>query len=563
MASVLPQDLPLGAILDDRYKLIRLLGRGGMGNVYQAEETRLRRRYTLKVLHPQFAQDRSCIERFLREAQILAQLEHPSIVDIHAYGEDRSGAVFFTMELLEGEDLDARISARAERPYSVYEACAWAVQIARAVAVVHGAGIIHRDLKCSNVFLARRKSGDEVVKLLDFGIARAEDSSDLTKTGTTLGTPNYMAPEQVRCLAVDRRVDIYSFGVVLYKALTGKLPFIGEPIQVAMQQCERVPVRPSVAAPQAGISAAIEAMVLKAMEKRPEDRFQSMLEVEQALLAVLAAEAPNLAGALEPTRVFSASDLVGTSANSGADRQVAPEPGPQPTAGAGAEAGLPVPDAATTQSPVTNGSTIAMQGASTHGIPRWLSLLSFGSTLCVTTIVALVYVKDMNGPSGDGGAGTPIQSVGSAPRTPSSAAVAASAAVAPVATQTPEPPPPAPVPRPGVPTTSATTSVVPPASSEKSPATKPPAPPAEASPRTVPPASVDPAKAIRRKAKTCRVENDAVAGPAITILYSVGSDGAVISAEAPVADALGMCLVRAVKSAKFKPVFAMGLEITL
>ncbi|HEY0138411.1 MAG TPA: serine/threonine-protein kinase, partial [Nannocystis sp.] len=182
MLSDVNQDSVVGALLDGRYRIIKELGHGGMGNVYLAEETRLRRRCALKILHPQLAQERTYVERFLREAQMIAQLEHANIVDIYAYGEEPSGIVWFAMELLTGEDLDARLKARAERPFGTHEACAWAVQIARAVGVVHQAGLIHRDLKTSNVFLARRRDGEEIVKLLDFGIARPEEGSELTAT---------------------------------------------------------------------------------------------------------------------------------------------------------------------------------------------------------------------------------------------------------------------------------------------------------------------------------------------------------------------------------------------
>ncbi len=297
----------IGALLDGRFRVLGLLGRGGMGNVYAAEETRLKRRCALKVMHAKIAEDRDNVERFLREAQMIAQLEHPNIVDIHSFGEEPSGLVFFAMEMLTGEDLDARLKARRDRPFSIHEACMWAVQIARAVAVVHDAGLIHRDLKTSNVFLARRRNGAEVVKLLDFGIARPEEGSELTRTGTTLGTPSYMSPEQIRNDPLDRRTDIYSFGVLLFKLLTSRLPFSGEPIHVAYGHCEAPRPLPSTFFPEAGIPSALDAIVVKAMAKRPVDRYQSMHEVEEALLAVLLAEAPDLAAIVAPGRTASQS----------------------------------------------------------------------------------------------------------------------------------------------------------------------------------------------------------------------------------------------------------------
>lgn len=190
MTAAASPDILLGTVLEGRYQLLSVLGRGGMGSVYIAEDIHLHRRCAVKVLHPQFAEDRTNVERFLREAQMIARLQHPNIVDIYAYGEDPSGLVFFAMELLEGEDLYRRLKARDARPYSVHEACLWALQVTRAVGCVHEAGLIHRDLKTPNIFLARKRDGEEVVKLLDFGIARPEEGSELTQTGMLLGTPS-------------------------------------------------------------------------------------------------------------------------------------------------------------------------------------------------------------------------------------------------------------------------------------------------------------------------------------------------------------------------------------
>ncbi|MFY0533973.1 serine/threonine-protein kinase [Nannocystis pusilla] len=190
------------------------------------------------------------------------------------------------MELLEGEDLESRIAARAARPYTVRDACAWAIGLARAVGVVHEFGLIHRDLKTQNVFLARRRDGEEIIKLLDFGIARPEEGSELTETGVTLGTPSYMSPEQLNAEALDRRSDIYSFGVVLFKLVTGRLPFRGDPVQVGTQHVTApVPV-PSLVAPASGITPELDALILKAMAKKRGERHASMREVERALLAV-------------------------------------------------------------------------------------------------------------------------------------------------------------------------------------------------------------------------------------------------------------------------------------
>lgn len=293
----------IGSLLEGRYRLVELLGRGGMGNVYAAEDVRLGRRYALKILHPELAEDAGYTERFLREAQTIARLQHPNIVDIHSFGHDPSGVVFFTMELLTGEDLNSRIQSRS---YDLRQACTWAIQIARAVAAVHDIGLIHRDLKAQNIFLARDRLGGESIKLLDFGIARPQEGSELTRTGVALGTPSYMSPEQIRNENLDCRSDIYSFGVLLYKLITGRLPFSGEPIQVAMQHLSSPVPPPSSVMPDFRIPPDLDKIVIKSMAKKPEERFSSIHEIEReltGLLDILDSEpqksAPNSSGAPE------------------------------------------------------------------------------------------------------------------------------------------------------------------------------------------------------------------------------------------------------------------------
>ncbi|MDC0720913.1 serine/threonine-protein kinase [Nannocystis bainbridge] len=301
MTAASPDRL-LGTVLEGRYELLSVLGRGGMGSVYIAEDVHLRRRCALKVLHPHFAEERAHVERFLREAQMIARLEHPNIVDIYSFGEDPSGLVFFAMELLQGEDLYTRLKARDTRPYDIHEACLWALQLARAVGCVHDGGLIHRDLKTPNIFLARKRDGEEVVKLLDFGIARPEEGSELTRTGVLLGTPTYMSPEQIQNAALDRRTDIYSFGVLLFRLVTGRFPFTGEMVHIAMAHCQQPPPRPTELAPDAGISPALEAIILRALAKQPADRFQSMPDIEAALTDLLRDEAPELLPVSRATR---------------------------------------------------------------------------------------------------------------------------------------------------------------------------------------------------------------------------------------------------------------------
>lgn len=293
MASTERTELPAGTEFDGRYKIVRRIGGGGMGNVYLADEPRLGRQCALKVLHVGLARQREHVERFLREAQMMARLSHPNIVGIFAFGEAPEG-VYFAMELLDGEDLQARVKQRDARPYALDECLVWTVETARAMGVVHKAGLIHRDLKTSNVFLARQGE-QEVVKLLDFGIARPAEGSDLTRTGVSLGTPSYMSPEQILDSSLDHRTDIYSLGVVLFKLLTGRTPFQGTPLEITTQHCTVPPPRPSVLAATGDIPRELDEIVLKAMAKSPGNRFASMAAFEQALLTVLSEEQPTTA----------------------------------------------------------------------------------------------------------------------------------------------------------------------------------------------------------------------------------------------------------------------------
>lgn len=523
MPSDSTRDPLLGSLLDGRYLVSKLLGQGGMGNVYLAEETRLRRRCALKVLHPKLAEDRTNVERFLREAQTIAQLEHPNIVDIYAYGEEASGVVWFAMELLVGEDLDARLRARAERPFTSHECCAWGIQIAQAVAVVHDAGLIHRDLKASNIFLARRRDGEEIVKLLDFGIARPEEGSELTATGITLGTPSYMSPEQVQNKVVDRRSDIYSFGVLLFKLLTNRLPFTGEPIQVAMAHCTAsVPV-PSVIAPAAGISPAMDALVLRTMEKDPARRYLSMRELERALRAVLDAEAPELAPIARSSRLSAPMPVAQTPAVSPvlAPRSIADTATPTgPTQAMDPTAPLPV------QVPRKSG--------------RWLYISTGVSILGVVLLLAVAMRRS---------ADEPITSLEvAAPPTLREPVLAPLRPPAPrVSAEPVEPVEPGVVPN-QQPAASITAAVPP----TPEPEPTPPRPTAEKPKQKVSATPLDPLARLESRARACRRKHGKVEGPKIVINYAVDSHGRVERSLAETAGALEECLGNAVLSTRFE-----------
>ena len=285
-------DALIGTVLEGRFQIESVLGEGGMGRVYLAEELRLRRRCAVKVLLPDLAQDAECVERFMREAQAIAQIHHENVVDIYHLGDASSGFVFFAMELLSGEDLETRLFDRERRPVSWQQVVLWMAQVAGAVEAVHAAGMIHRDLKPSNIFLARRRDGRDQIKLLDFGIAKVASSAALTNTGAAIGTPFYMSPEQILAEALDHRTDIYSFGVLFFEALTGRRPFVGEPIQVAMQHCNIPAPRMADVNPAAEIPEELEDLIGRMLAKAREARPQTMEEIESYLHELIPTNTP-------------------------------------------------------------------------------------------------------------------------------------------------------------------------------------------------------------------------------------------------------------------------------
>lgn len=530
----------IGTVLEGRYRLVRLLGRGGMGSVYVAEEIRLGRRYALKVLKPELAEDRIQVERFLREAKTIARLQHPNIVDIHSFGEDPSGVVFFTMELLTGEDLDSRIAARSQRPYTLRDACRWARQIACAVAVVHRNGLIHRDLKTQNVFLARTQDDQEIIKLLDFGIARPEEGSELTRTDTVLGTPSYMSPEQVCNEPIDRRSDIYSFGVLLFKLLVGRVPFTGEAIQVAMQHVSSPVPPPSTIGGVLAIPPELDALVLKAMSKRPSDRPASMDEIERALTDLL--DSSHALGV--PARVSSPAS---------ATTPVEVTPGPASPSPASDEAGEEVTvknisKGASTESGPALINTAA--SAATRELAAWqLPMLAASLVGLATLMIWLLTHSD--------------------PVVPATSEIPPTAIFpAPVARPVEHPPPVSPVPDrpppdPPEPAETALQLSPNPLEVEAKPVPPDPQPPRPTQPKTEPTKPLDPIVRIKEKARACRRKHGALTTAPIIIEYAVGSDGAVMRATATSDTALGACLVEAVKKVRFEPKIRLRQEISL
>jgi len=265
----------IGKIFSGRYKIIEKIGRGGMANIYKAEDMVLNRTVAVKTLHPQFAQDKDFVARFKREAQAAASLNHPNIVSIYDWGcEDAT--YFIVMEHLEGWDLKQLIKAQA--PLPVDEVIEIANQICSAVEFAHQRNIIHRDIKSQNIIITPQGQA----KVTDFGIARA-GAAGMTQTGSVMGTAEYISPEQAQGIEVGKATDIYSLGIVLYETLTGILPFKGEnSLAVAMKQVKEKPLPPTILNPE--IPVPLEAIILKALEKNPADRYPSAEAVRKDLL---------------------------------------------------------------------------------------------------------------------------------------------------------------------------------------------------------------------------------------------------------------------------------------
>ncbi|HEY3352896.1 MAG TPA: protein kinase [Polyangia bacterium] len=285
-----------GHILDGRYQLGDVLGQGGMGVVYAAENLRIGRRCAVKLLHPALVADPKMRMRLFREVQAASRVRHPNIVEIWDFGEHEQLGSFLVMEFVEGTSLARRIVDDA--PLALPLVCRIGVQLCAALAATHARGLIHRDLKPANVILT--PAG--VAKVLDFGLVKpfradaGEDFAAVTTEGVVFGTPQYLSPEQVLDLPLDPRADIYSLGVVLYEMLVGRLPFTGHTIMEVIEGHRGRPVpMPSVVDPTLKLPAEAELILLRALAKEPKDRYPSMLAFRDALCGLAEAQGIRLA----------------------------------------------------------------------------------------------------------------------------------------------------------------------------------------------------------------------------------------------------------------------------
>ncbi|MBO6936204.1 MAG: protein kinase [Deltaproteobacteria bacterium] len=269
----------IGRVISDRFRIVSLIARGGMGKVYKAEQAPLGREIALKILNPNYQGDHDpeFHKRFYLEASICAKLTHPNTVTIFDYGRTDDDVYFIAMELLEGRTLHRAL--REDKRIPAERALHIARQVCRSLREAHGLGVIHRDLKPANIFLVKHGDERDFVKVLDFGLVKDLDSKgeDLTQTGLFMGSPKYMSPEQIRGENVDGRCDVYALGVILYEMLTGKVPFDrANSVNILMAHVHEAPPSIAEVAPEAGVEPHIEQIVLKAMAKNPDERFESM-----------------------------------------------------------------------------------------------------------------------------------------------------------------------------------------------------------------------------------------------------------------------------------------------
>jgi len=281
----------VGRTLDEKYRLDERLGTGGMGTVYRATHLLIDRPVAIKVLNSRYVEDEAAQVRFRREARAAGRLQHVNAVTVTDFGSTTDGLVYIVMELLEGYTL--RDVLAREAPLDVARAVSIMLQISSAVAAAHAAGIIHRDLKPANIFIVQRKDAPPFVKVLDFGIAKLaaealdddDDPQTLTQVGAMIGTPRYMSPEQCDGAHLTPAADVYSLGIILYEMLTGTTPFNGtSPLAIALKHSSQPPRNPREFV--ATIPIPIEAVVLHALEKKPEARPKDAEAFRQELYEV-------------------------------------------------------------------------------------------------------------------------------------------------------------------------------------------------------------------------------------------------------------------------------------
>jgi serine/threonine-protein kinase len=301
--------LQSGDLISGKYRLLRLLGQGGMGSVWAARNELTDRDFAIKFLHPKLADNKEALHRFFLEARACGQIKHPAVVDVYDMGQAEDGSPYLVMQLLEGEGFDQRLGrAGCFRPS---EAASWIAFVARGLEEAHVRGLVHRDLKPGNIFFALDDRGDVIPKILDFGVSKATGTSAnaelvLTDTGAVLGSPAYMSPEQARGdTDVDSRSDVWSLGVILYESLTGKIPFDAANYNALMVSIITRPHKP-VAEVAPGVPIELSSIVDQALAKDRTQRIATARELAERLEALatrLTGSTPMIYGMRTPTMV--------------------------------------------------------------------------------------------------------------------------------------------------------------------------------------------------------------------------------------------------------------------
>ena len=283
----------VGRMIGEKYRIVSFLGAGAMAEVYEALDLTQDKRVAIKLMQRHLAQNATMMERFKREARLISLISHPNVVEVHDYGTLDDGTIFMVMELLLGRSLE---EALVQEPLSPVVACEVGIQACKGLQAAHDKSIVHRDIKPSNLFLPSTGNDSEFgavsVKLLDLGIAKLQGEgmeSNLTATGTIFGTPEYMSPEQALGRPVDARSDVYALGVVLYRMFVGRVPFCAESfLEILTKHASEAPVWPEEAARERNLPGSAGEVVLRALQKNPDQRQQSMRELQAELVELRA-----------------------------------------------------------------------------------------------------------------------------------------------------------------------------------------------------------------------------------------------------------------------------------
>ncbi|MGE5803141.1 MAG: serine/threonine-protein kinase [Gemmatimonadota bacterium] len=304
LRAAAPANDLVGQVVADRYHVVKKLGEGGMGQVYLAEHVKMGRRSAIKVMNPAMVHDPDAVARFNREASNASRIAHPNVCAIYDFGETPDGLIYLAMEFIEGEPLTDLLEREGALPLA--RAAEIFRQAADALQAAHDLGIVHRDLKPDNIMLTRRKGGGDTVKVVDFGIAKAvagdESGQKVTKTGLVIGTPEFMSPEQLSGDTLDGRSDLYSLALVLYRMLTGKLPFEATTVQETMiKRLTDEPTTLADARPDLTFPPGMQPVLDTALARTPAERYQSVAKFAADIGAITGGWRPGT-GSVPQTR---------------------------------------------------------------------------------------------------------------------------------------------------------------------------------------------------------------------------------------------------------------------